>query len=56
MRPEIPASTNNITIKCYSPDMKYRLKFYGKLLPAQNTFMFHYVDAKTGESTITCHS
>ena len=26
MRPEIPASTNNITIKCYSPDMRYMIE------------------------------
>ena len=26
IRPEVPASTNNITIKCYSPDMKYMIE------------------------------
>lgn len=32
------------------------MKLYGKVLPAEDTFMFHYVDGETGESIISCHS
>lgn len=31
-------------------------KHYGKILPAEDTFMFHFVDDMTGTSIISCHS
>lgn len=32
------------------------LRLYGKMLPPEDTFMFHSVDKMTGKSIIACHS